>query len=86
MICLKVGEAGGNSECGFPEVLMGEQIAIVDRWLFDAVQARLDAQINGHKVARSNSEALLSGRGCGGEVMLAQGGTGSRFGAISGDG
>src|SRR5690242_18252285 len=30
------------------EVLKGEQIAIVDRELFDAVQAKLDAQINGH--------------------------------------
>jgi site-specific DNA recombinase len=44
------------------EVLRGEQIAIVDRELFDAVQAKLDAQINGHKAARTNSEALLSGR------------------------
>jgi hypothetical protein len=44
------------------EVLKGEQIAIVDRELFDAVQAKLDAQINGHKAARTNSEALLSGR------------------------
>jgi len=31
------------------EVLKGEQIAIVDRELFDAVQGRLDAQITGHK-------------------------------------
>jgi len=44
------------------EVLRGEQIAIVGRKLFDAVQARLDAQINGHKAARRNTEALLSGR------------------------
>src|SRR5262245_16542089 len=44
------------------EVLIGEQTAIVDRELFDAVQAKLDAQINGHKTARMNSEALLSGR------------------------
>jgi site-specific DNA recombinase len=44
------------------EVLKGEQIAIVDRELFDAVQAKLDAQINGHKAARTNSEALLAGR------------------------
>src|SRR5258705_596138 len=43
-------------------LLKGEQIAIVDRELFDAVQARLDAQINGYRTARSNSEALLSGR------------------------
>src|SRR5262245_14459081 len=44
------------------EVLNGEQTAIMDRELFDAVQARLDAQINGHRAARSNTEALLSGR------------------------
>src|SRR4051812_26451887 len=44
------------------EILKGEQVAIVDRELFDAVQARLDVQINGHKAARTNSEALLSGR------------------------
>jgi hypothetical protein len=44
------------------EILNGEQVAIVDRELFDSVQARLDTQINGHKAARSNSEALLSGR------------------------
>ena len=44
------------------EVLKGEQIAILDRELFDAVQAKLDAQIKGHKAARTNSEALLAGR------------------------
>src|SRR5258705_4363372 len=44
------------------EILRGEQNAIVDRELFDAVQARLDAQISGHKTARANTEALLSGR------------------------
>jgi site-specific DNA recombinase len=44
------------------EVLKGEQVAIVDRELFDAVQARLDAQINGYRTARSNTEPLLSGR------------------------
>src|SRR5215467_4900410 len=44
------------------EILTGEQIAIVDRALFAAVQAKLDAQINGHKAARTISEALLSGR------------------------
>ena len=44
------------------EILKGEQVAIVDRKLFDAVQAKLDEQINGHKVARTNSEALLAGR------------------------
>jgi site-specific DNA recombinase len=44
------------------EVLKGEQTAIVDRELFDAVQAKLDEQINGHRTARTNSAALLSGR------------------------
>jgi hypothetical protein len=29
------------------EILNGEQVAIVDRELFDSVQARLDTQING---------------------------------------
>ena len=44
------------------EVLRGEQTAIVDRGLFDAVQAKLSEQINGHKAARMKSEALLAGR------------------------
>src|SRR5712671_5442415 len=44
------------------EILKGEQIATVDRELFDTVQAKLDAQINGHKATRTNSEALLAGR------------------------
>src|SRR5262249_18869089 len=44
------------------EVLKGEQIAIVDRELFEAVQAKLDTRINGLKAARTNSEALLAGR------------------------
>jgi site-specific DNA recombinase len=44
------------------EVLKGEQTAVVDRALFDAVQARLDAQVNAHRMARTNTEALLAGR------------------------
>jgi site-specific DNA recombinase len=44
------------------EILKGEQTATVERELFDTVQAKLDAQINGHKAARTNSEALLAGR------------------------
>jgi site-specific DNA recombinase len=44
------------------EVLRGEQTAIVDRGLFDAVQGKLSEQINGHKAARMKSEALLAGR------------------------
>jgi site-specific DNA recombinase len=44
------------------EILKGEQQAIVDRDLFEAVQAKLSEQVNGHKAARMKSEALLIGR------------------------
>jgi site-specific DNA recombinase len=44
------------------EVLKGEQTPIVDRELFEAVQMKLTQQINNHKAARTNSEALLTGR------------------------
>jgi site-specific DNA recombinase len=44
------------------EVLAGEQPAIVDRQLFDAVQVKLTQQVNNHKIARMRSEALLAGR------------------------
>jgi hypothetical protein len=44
------------------EVLNGEQTAIVDRALFDAVQAKLDAQAIARRAARTNTEALLAGR------------------------
>ena len=44
------------------EVLTGEQPAIIDRDLFDAVQARLTEQVTHHKITRARSEALLSGR------------------------
>ena len=44
------------------EVLPGEQPAIVDRELFDAVQAKLTEQVNNHKTTRMKSEALLAGR------------------------
>jgi len=44
------------------EVLPGEQPAILDRDLFDAVQAKLNEQRNTHTVARSKSESLLIGR------------------------
>ena len=40
------------------EILAGEQLAIVDRNLVDAVQAKLDEQINNHNAARIKSEAL----------------------------
>lgn len=44
------------------EVLAGEQPAIVDRALYDAVQAKLNEQVNNHKAARMTSGALLAGR------------------------
>jgi hypothetical protein len=44
------------------EVLAGEQPAIVDRVLFNAVQAKLTEQVTHHKASRTKSEALLSGR------------------------
>jgi site-specific DNA recombinase len=44
------------------EVLAGEQPAIVERDLFDAVQAKLSEQVNNHKTARMKSGALLAGR------------------------
>ena len=44
------------------ETLPGEQPAIVDRALFDAVQAKLNEQVNNHKQVRTTSEALLAGR------------------------
>jgi hypothetical protein len=44
------------------EVLPGEQPAILDRDLFDAVQAKLNEQRNNHSVARDTSKSLLTGR------------------------
>lgn len=44
------------------DILEGEQPAIIDRELFEAVQTKLDAQLNNHKTTRSRSEALLVGR------------------------
>src|SRR5256886_7896885 len=44
------------------EILKGEQPAIVDRDVFEAVQAKLSEQANGHRAARMKSEALLIGR------------------------
>ena len=44
------------------EVLPGEQPAIIDRKIFDAVQARLNEQLSNHVASRSRSEALLVGR------------------------
>jgi site-specific DNA recombinase len=44
------------------ETLAGEQPPIVDQALFNAVQTKLDKQINNHKILRTKSEALLLGR------------------------
>ena len=44
------------------EILPGEQPAILDRKLFEAVQARLDQQRSNHTKARNASDALLMGR------------------------
>jgi site-specific DNA recombinase len=44
------------------ETLKGEQPAIINRGVFDAVQAKLDGQINNHNTARIKSEASLAGR------------------------
>src|ERR1700686_4771748 len=44
------------------EVLAGEQPAIVNRTLFDDVQAKLTGQLNNHTTTRMKSEALLVGR------------------------
>lgn len=44
------------------EILPGEQPAILERDLFEAVQAKLTEQVNNHTTARMQSEALLTGR------------------------
>jgi site-specific DNA recombinase len=44
------------------EILKGEQPVILDRVLFDAVQARLNEQVTSHKAKWMKSEALLTGR------------------------
>jgi site-specific DNA recombinase len=44
------------------EILKGEQPAILDRDLFEAVRAKLDEQMNNHNVTHTHSEALLIGR------------------------
>ena len=44
------------------EVLAGEQAAILERALFDAVQTRMNEQASDYKVTRMTSEALLVGR------------------------
>jgi site-specific DNA recombinase len=44
------------------EILPGEQPAILDRKLFEAVQRRLDEQRTNHTITRASSESLLMGR------------------------
>jgi site-specific DNA recombinase len=44
------------------ETLPGEQPAIIDRKLFDAVQAKLDGQLRSYKQSRTSSEAILARR------------------------
>src|SRR5713226_7805789 len=44
------------------EVFPGQQPAILDRDLFDAVQAKLNGQRTNHVAARAKSESLLIGR------------------------
>ncbi len=44
------------------EILKGEQAPILDRDLFDAVQAKLNEQINNHTARKVRSEALLTGK------------------------
>src|SRR5712691_2411390 len=44
------------------EVFPGQQPAILDRDLFDAVQAKLNDQRTNHTAARAKSESLLIGR------------------------
>ena len=44
------------------EILPGEQPAILDRDLFDAVQAKLNEQRDNHTVTRAKSDSLLIGR------------------------
>ena len=44
------------------ETLPGEQPAIIDRKLFDAVQTKLDGQVRRYKQKRTRSDAILAGR------------------------
>jgi site-specific DNA recombinase len=44
------------------DVLLGEQPAIVDKKLFEAVQVKLSEQASSHTVTRMQSQALLTGR------------------------
>ena len=50
-----IGEAAFKGE-----ILRGEQPPIIDRALFDAVQAKLNEQATNHKTSRMQSEAVLA--------------------------
>jgi len=55
--CFYVGEVKYKGE-----VFQGEQMAILDRKLFEAVQAKLDRQRTNHIATRHGSDSLLMGR------------------------
>src|SRR4030081_565134 len=55
--CFYVGEVKYKGE-----VFQGEQTAILDRKLFDAVQTKLDQQRRNHIATRHSSDSLLMGR------------------------
>ena len=55
--CFYIGEVRYKGE-----VFPGEQSAILDRALFDAVQSKLDRQRTNHAKARQQSQSLLMGR------------------------
>jgi site-specific DNA recombinase len=55
--CFYIGEVAFKGE-----ILKGEQQAILDRALFEAVQAKLDDQANNQKETRARLVALLTGR------------------------
>ena len=55
--CFYIGEVKYQGE-----VFQGEQTAILDRKLFEAVQTKLDQQRSNHTAARHASDSLLMGR------------------------
>jgi site-specific DNA recombinase len=55
--CFYIGEVKYKGE-----VFQGEQTAILDRKLFEAVQTKLDQQRSNHTAARHASDSLLMGR------------------------
>ena len=55
--CFYIGEVRYRDE-----VFSGEQTAVLDRTLFDAVQTKLDQQRSNYTKARQQSDSLLTGR------------------------